>query len=111
MGKPIKILDLAEKIIRLNGLTPIYSDDKNHSKEGIQIQFTGLRPGEKMYEELLISGSEIKTENKKIFKANESFISQKDLSPILEKMQNCIKIYDNEGIIKILSSYVEGFTR
>ena len=50
-------------------------------------------------------------EVKKIFKANESFISQKDLSPILEKMQNCIKIYDNEGIIKILSSYVEGFTR
>ena len=107
MGEQVRIYDLAKKLIHLSGRN--FVEDEN--EEGIQIIEVGLRPGEKMYEELLISGSEIKTENKKIFKANESFISQKDLSPILEKMQNCIKIYDNEGIIKILSSYVEGFTR
>ena len=107
MGEQVRIYDLAKKLIHLSGRN--FVEDEN--EEGIQIIEVGLRPGEKMYEELLISGSEIKTENKKIFKANESFISQKDLSPILEKMQNCIKIYDNEGIIKILSSYVDGFTR
>ncbi len=107
MGEQVRIYDLAKKLIHLSGRN--FVEDEN--EEGIQIIEVGLRPGEKMYEELLISGSEIKTENKKIFKANESFISQKDLSPIIEKMQNCIKIYDNEGIIKILSSYVEGFIR
>jgi FlaA1/EpsC-like NDP-sugar epimerase len=59
MGQPIRIVDLAEKMIRQAGLVP-YDD--------IQIQFTGLRPGEKLYEELLLDPqSNIKTENEKIF--------------------------------------------
>ena len=107
MGEQVRIYDLAKKLIHLSGRNFV----ENSYDEGIQILEVGLRPGEKLYEELLISGSEIRTNNKKIFKANESFISQKDLLPILKKMQNCIKIYDNEGIIKILSSHVEGFTR
>jgi FlaA1/EpsC-like NDP-sugar epimerase len=59
MGKPVKIIDLAEKMIRQSGYVPY---------EEIQIEFTGLRPGEKMYEELLLDSSKIiKTPNEKIF--------------------------------------------
>jgi FlaA1/EpsC-like NDP-sugar epimerase len=59
MGKPVKIVDLAEKMIRQSGYIPY---------EEIRIEFTGLRPGEKMYEELLLdSGTTIKTKNEKIF--------------------------------------------
>tara|TARA_B100001093_G_scaffold189894_1_gene182456 strand:- start:803 stop:2704 length:1902 start_codon:yes stop_codon:yes gene_type:complete len=107
MGEQVRIYDLAKKLIHLSGRNFV----ENENEDGIQIIEVGLRPGEKMYEELLISGSEIKTKNKKIFKANESFICQEDLLPILKEMQNCIKLYDNEGIIRILSSNVEGFIR
>jgi len=58
MGQPVKILDLAEKMISLSGYVP-YND--------IPIEFTGLRPGEKMYEELLIDESQIRTSNERIF--------------------------------------------
>ena len=70
MGEQVKIFELARKLIHLSG--------KNHADgdqvDGIEIVEVGLRPGEKMYEELLISGSELKTENPKIYKATESFI-------------------------------------
>ena len=107
MGEQVCIYDLAKKLIHLSGTNFV----ENENEEGIQILEVGLRPGEKMYEELLISGSEIKTKNKKIFKANESFIQQKELLPILDEMQKCIKTYDNEGIINILSKHVEGYYR
>ncbi len=107
MGEQVKIYDLAKKMIHLSGRN--YVDD--HDDNGIQILEVGLRPGEKMFEELLISGSELKTENEKIFKANETFIDYKKLNPIIEKMQNCIANYNNEEIINILIENVEGFSR
>jgi len=107
MGEQVRIYDLAKKLIHLSGRNFV----ENSDDEGIQILEVGLRPGEKLYEELLISGSEIRTNNKKIFKANESFIQQKELLPILDEMQKCIKTYDNEGIINILSKHVEGYYR
>ena len=64
-----------------------------------------------MYEELLISGSEIKTDNPKIFKANESYIQLDHLQTIIEKMKECIRNYDNAKIIRILAENVEGFKR
>ena len=84
---------------------------EKQDEDGIQILEIGLRPGEKMYEELLISGSEIKTKNKKIFKANESFIDQKNLIPIIKSLQKFIDNNDNEGILNILTENVEGFNR
>ena len=107
MGEQVKIYDLAKKLIHLSGRNYV----ENRNDEGIQILEIGLRPGEKMYEELLISGSEIKTENKKIFKANETFIDQKKLAPIIKKMQTCIANYKNEEILNILTENVEGFNR
>jgi FlaA1/EpsC-like NDP-sugar epimerase len=107
MGEQVKIYDLAKKLIHLSGRN--YVDNKDD--DGIQILEVGLRPGEKMYEELLISGSEIKTNNKKIFKATERFINQNDLMPILDNIQRCISNYDAEGILNILTENVEGFER
>ena len=107
MGEQVKIYDLAKKMIHLSGRNYV----ENRDDDGIQIIEVGLRPGEKMYEELLISGSEIKTQNNKIFKANETFIDYKKLAPIIEKIQSYISNYDNEGILNILTENVEGFNR
>jgi FlaA1/EpsC-like NDP-sugar epimerase len=105
MGGQVKIYDLAKKLIHLSGRN--YTEDSN--KDGIQILEVGLRPGEKMFEELLISGLEIKTENEKIFKANESFIKHEDLSPIIQELQKCIKEHNNQGILDVLLKNVEGY--
>tara|TARA_Y100001968_G_C19165644_1_gene623067 strand:- start:218 stop:817 length:600 start_codon:yes stop_codon:yes gene_type:complete len=109
MGEQIKIYDLAKKLIHLSGRN--YVEDEEQFDDGIQILEVGLRPGEKMYEELLISGSENKTDNPKIFKANESFIQLDRLQPILEQMKECIINYDNSKILNILTENVEGFKR
>lgn len=109
MGEQIKIYDLAKKLIHLSGRNYIEADGQ--PDDGIQILEVGLRPGEKMYEELLISGSEIKTDNPKIFKANESFIQPDQLLPILEQMKESINNYDNNGILNLLVQNVEGFER
>ena len=107
MGEQVKIYDLARKLIHLSG--------KNHADsingEGVEIIEVGLRPGEKMYEELLISGSEIKTENPKIYKATESFIKLQELKPLLTSLAESIDNYENNKILNILSQHVEGFER
>jgi len=59
----------------------------------------------------LISGSEIKTNNPKIFKANESFIHLDLLRPILKKIEESIRNYDNDKILRVLTENVEGFER
>ena len=107
MGEQVRIYDLAKKLIHLSGRNYVEDTDD----DGIQILEVGLRPGEKMFEELLISGSEIKTDNQKIFKANETFINQETLIPILQELQDCIQNYDNQGILNILTNNVEGFKR
>jgi len=71
MGKPVKITDLAKKMIHLHGLTI----KENQQAEGdIEIKFTGLRPGEKLFEELLIGDNVIKTNNKQIMRAEENYL-------------------------------------
>jgi len=107
MGEQIKIYDLAKKLIHLSGRNYI----EEEGGDGIKILEVGLRPGEKMYEELLISGSEMKTDNPKIFKANESYIKLDLLQPILEQMKESIRDYDNGKILSILTENVEGFER
>ena len=76
MGEPIRIYDLAVKVIQLSGLTL-----RNHSNEkgDIEIIVTGLRPGEKLYEELLLSKNPKKTKHPKIFRSEEPFIKFSEL--------------------------------
>jgi len=104
MGDQIKIYDLAEKLIHLSGRN-ISSD----GGEGIEITEVGLRPGEKMYEELLISGDQLPTSNPKIFKSMESFPSYKSIEPSLENLKTAIMVNDYKKIIDTLKKNVEGY--
>ena len=105
MGEQVRILDLAKKLIYLSGMS--ISDDD--SSDGIKIKEVGLRPGEKLYEELLISGNEIKTPHEKIFKSVEGFISGIELTKVLNKLEEKIISNDTDGIKDILKQNVEGY--
>ncbi|MDC3315645.1 polysaccharide biosynthesis protein [Candidatus Thioglobus sp.] len=85
MGEPVRIYDLAVKMINLSGLELI---DENNPEGDIEIQFTGLRPGEKLYEELLIDGKFSETENKLIMRTEEKMLPWDKLEPILTEIHN-----------------------
>ena len=88
MGEPVRIVDLAIKMIQLSGLQLI---DENNPNGDIEIKYTGLRPGEKLYEEILATKETIKTENPLIFRAEEAIIEWTLLKPMLEELkQSCI---------------------
>ena len=78
MGKPIKIIDIAKTLIRLYGFQPYIENQTERPMNSIEIKFTHLRLGEKLYEELLIGNNPKKTSHKKIFKANEFYLDQKN---------------------------------
>lgn len=106
MGKQVKILDLAKRLIHLSGRNVAY---KNNARDGIDIIEIGLRPGEKLYEELLISGKEEPTPNKKIFKSTENFIRESEIRSNLDELNECCIKNDLSSIKKILKRTVEGF--
>jgi FlaA1/EpsC-like NDP-sugar epimerase len=84
MGEPVRIYDLAVKMIRLSGLKVL--DEKNPDGD-IEIKYTGLRPGEKLYEELLVGDNTFETDNKLIMKAKEIMINWSDLEPMLIQLR------------------------
>jgi len=99
MGEPIKILDLAKKMIHLSGLKV----KKDKSSQGdIEIQYTGLRPGEKLFEELLIGSNTSSTINPKIIAASEDMILWKDLQKILDDLDYAINNFDQNQLHKLL---------
>ena len=99
MGKEIKIIDLAKQMIRLQGYNPIYKKtQKSTIQKNIQIIETGLRPGEKLYEELFIGDKPLQTKHPRILTIKEKQINQKKLNKILKKL----KLYcENDALIKI----------
>ncbi len=86
MGKPVKIADMAEKMVRLSGLS-VY--DKDTGLGDIRIDFTGLRPGEKLYEELLIDGVFAETQHPRIMQKDEESLSLAALQALLAKLAEC----------------------
>ena len=103
MGEPVHILELAEKMIRLSGYTP-YVD--------IEIREVGLRPGEKLYEELLMSNDNLhKTENEKIFVEERPAVDEEMMKRRLDELKATVALGNNEEILAALHKLVPTFRR
>ena len=107
MGKPIKIYDLALRMIELSGLS--LKDDQNNRGD-IEIKITGLRPGEKLYEELLLSNNPIKTKHPKIFRSKEPFINIFELEKLINNLKELTINNDLEKIYTELKATVINFS-
>ncbi len=106
MGKPVKIIDLARRMIQLSGLTV---KDESHASGDIEIQVVGLRPGEKLYEELLIGDNPETTEHTRIMKAHEKFLFWNELLPHLLVLRRAAKLGDDATIHAELLQLVSGY--
>ena len=106
MGEPVKILYLAKKMIHLSGLN---IKDSNNPNGDIEILFTGLRPGEKLYEELLIGDSVLETEHQLILRSNEEMLPWSDLKLILNKLKTSVDKQNLEGARQALIEAVPGY--
>lgn len=107
MGESVKIIDLARQMIRLSGLEV---KDENHPDGDIEIKVTGLRPGEKLYEELLIGDDVQKTTHPRIMTASEVMLPWSELSDILERMDSACKEMNQMALRQLLLEAPTGFT-
>lgn len=106
MGQPIKIIDLAYRMVKLSGMT--VRDAENPGGD-IEVKIVGLRPSEKLYEELLIGDNPERTGHPRIMKAHENFVEWAEISPMLHAL-NVASQNNNEGHIKvILQQLVQGY--
>lgn len=107
MGQPIKIIDLARRMVQLSGLQ---LRDAEHPDGDITIEVTGLRPGEKLYEELLIGNSPEPTDHPRIMKAHEPFLPWHTLTPALSVLRVAAQAGDTAAIKTFLREYVQGYS-
>jgi FlaA1/EpsC-like NDP-sugar epimerase len=107
MGQPVKIIDLAQRMIELSGFS--LQSEKNPDGD-IAIEVVGLRPGEKLYEELLIGDNPMPTEHPKIMKAQETFKAWAELEKELITLQRSLNVDDAQVIYEQLKMLVPGFT-
>ena len=106
MGESVKIYDLAVKMINFSGLQ---LKDKKNPNGDIEIIITGLRPGEKLYEELLIEDNSLPTKHPKIFKAQESFVPWNQLRVEIQFLKDFIFENNINEIISILTKLDIGY--
>lgn len=106
MGQPVKIADLAEKMIQLSGLS-VRSVDNPHGD--ISIEFSGLRPGEKLYEELLIGDNVSPTEHSMIMRANEEMLPWAQYRQVLQALHEAVAREDYERVRQLLREVVSGY--
>jgi FlaA1/EpsC-like NDP-sugar epimerase len=107
MGEPVKIVDLAEKMIHLSGFS-VRSEKNLHGD--ISIQFTGLRPGEKLYEELLIGDNVAATSHPMIMTATEDYLSWDVLKLKLGELLSAVERDDYSQVRQLLRETVSGYT-
>ncbi|MGF1878032.1 polysaccharide biosynthesis protein [Photobacterium frigidiphilum] len=107
MGEPVKILDLAKRMIHLMGMTE--KIDGSVDDGDIEIRFTGLRPGEKLYEELLVGDNVEGTSHAKIMTACEHKLSWNDMSELLQQLDGCCHDFDINCIKQILLDAPTGY--
>ena len=106
MGKPIKIFELAEKMIRLSG----FERYNPETKEGdIEITFSGLRDGEKLYEELLIGNDATKTSHELIFKASEEKMEWKEIERLIEEFKEAVQDRNEKRVHDLLIGSISGY--
>lgn len=106
MGEPVKIFDLAYRMVELSGLS--VRDEANPNGD-IEIEITGLRPGEKLYEELLIGDNPQLTSHPLIMKAREDFLAMDQLEPELNLLKLAIDSNNVEQIRELLVKLVHGY--
>lgn len=106
MGEQIKISQLAEDMIRLSGMTV---KNQENPDGDIEIIFTGLRPGEKLYEELFIGNKVSRTDHDQIMRTDENFVSWADLKKDLADLTRAIESYDFDLIMSIMGKRIDGF--
>lgn len=106
MGEPVRIYDLACTMIHLMGFT---LRDADNPDGDIEVVFTGLRPGEKLYEELLIGENSIGTPHPGIMLAREEYLEWNEFSRVLTMLRNLLLTQDDDGIRMLLSQYVSGY--
>jgi len=107
MGEPVKIIELAKKMIHLSGMSA-RSESNPHGD--ISIEFTGLRPGEKLYEELLIGDDVVKTEHPMIMSANEDYIPWDNLKAKLVELNSAVVADDYTRVRQLLRETVSGYS-
>jgi FlaA1/EpsC-like NDP-sugar epimerase len=106
MGEPVKIDELARLMIRLTGLE-VKTDERPDGD--IPIVYTGLRPGEKLFEELLIGVNPQGTEHPRIMRSDEPFLSTADLRCELDVLHGAMGLRDVESVHAVLMRTVEGY--
>ncbi len=107
MGEPVKIVELAEKMVHLSGLS--IRSDKNLQGD-ISIEFTGLRPGEKLYEELLIGDNVVTTPHPMIMSANEDYLPWDVLKARLTELLSAVEQDDYTRVRQLLRETVSGYS-
>jgi FlaA1/EpsC-like NDP-sugar epimerase len=106
MGQPLKIIDLAKRMIELSGFR---IKDESNPKGDIAIQVTGLRPGEKLYEELLIGNNPLATEHPRIMRANEEFLEWHPLEEKINELTTALEANDAPLILNLMQKLVSGY--
>jgi FlaA1/EpsC-like NDP-sugar epimerase len=106
MGEPVKIMDLARRMVELSGHTV---RDEEHPEGDVEIEITGLRPGEKLYEELLIGDNPEGTSHPRIMKAHEDCVPWTELSGQLADLWAATQINDVDRQREILRALVHGY--
>jgi len=106
MGEPVRIYDLATRMIQLSGLHVL---DDNNPDGDIEIKCIGLRPGEKLYEELLVGDNTSETDNPLILRAKEAMLDWVILKPILDQLHEATKKSDQEKVREFLIEIVPEF--
>jgi FlaA1/EpsC-like NDP-sugar epimerase len=103
MGEPVRIADLARQMIQLSGCS---LKDANNPNGEIELQFTGLRPGEKLYEELLINANDQETSHPLIRQAREQFMAADQLDQLLLQLNSIIASQDDQAAKLLLARVV-----
>jgi FlaA1/EpsC-like NDP-sugar epimerase len=106
MGEPVRIVDLAQRMIKLSGYETNHDSD---SGDHIEIEYIGLRPGEKLHEELLLGTNVVGTKHPMIMRAEEEYLPYNQIQRLLTDLTRYCDALDCQRISSVLSTAVSGF--